>query len=356
VAPVSDSFTIDVRRLRVLAELRQRGTVTATAAALHLTPSAVSQQLATLAREAGVPLLVRAGRGVRLTQQAHLLLEHATAVQAQLERARADLLAFEEGDVGRVAIGAFATAIDRLVAPALAALRQERPGLEIVVHETQAPDCFSDLDRGRLDMVVTVDYRDGPAHGDPRYHRRHLLVDAFDAALPVSHPLAGGPPLELSRLADEPWVLGASGPCAEVSLGACMAAGFTPAVRHRTNDWGALFALVAAGAGVAVVPQLAAPTHTDGVALRRLADPAPARHVYAAVRAGADHGPTVQPVLAMLQRVADAGAAGARRSSAVGPPTTSITSPAPRQLGDTTSAGHGTASPRTRRRPSRASG
>jgi len=93
--PLSRDFTIDLRRLRVLRELDQRGTVAATAAALHLTPSAVSQQLAALAREMGVPLLERRGRGVRLTGQARLLLEHAGAVQAQLERARADLAAWD---------------------------------------------------------------------------------------------------------------------------------------------------------------------------------------------------------------------------------------------------------------------
>src|ERR671910_15879 len=116
--PLSRNFTIDLRRLRVLRELDQRGTVAATAAALHLTPSAVSQQLAALARELGVPLLERRGRGVRLTGQARLLLEHAGAVQAQLERARADLAAWDQGELGFVTVSGFSTAITGLVAPA----------------------------------------------------------------------------------------------------------------------------------------------------------------------------------------------------------------------------------------------
>src|SRR5512147_3074883 len=108
---VSSAFTIDIRRLRVLRELRLRGTIGATASALGLTPSAISQQLSALSREIGVPLLAPQGRGVRLTQQAELLLEHAAAIDVQLERARADLAAFEEGAVGRVTLGTFATAI-----------------------------------------------------------------------------------------------------------------------------------------------------------------------------------------------------------------------------------------------------
>jgi len=134
--PSSSTFMIDIRRFRVLRELRERGTIGATANALSLTPSAISQQIACLSRELGVPLLTPHGRGVRLTPQAQLLLEHAAAVDAQLERARADLAAFDEGTVGRVAVGAFATAISGLVAPALARLRRERPRLRPPLPQT----------------------------------------------------------------------------------------------------------------------------------------------------------------------------------------------------------------------------
>src|SRR6185437_328922 len=109
--PISRDFTIDLRRLRVLRELEQRGTVAATASALHLTPSAVSQQLAGLSREVGAQLLEKHGRGVRLTGQARVLLSHATVVQEQLERARADLAAWQEGELGEVRVAAMSTAI-----------------------------------------------------------------------------------------------------------------------------------------------------------------------------------------------------------------------------------------------------
>jgi DNA-binding transcriptional LysR family regulator len=299
----SHAFTMDIRRLRVLRELRERGTVVATAEALNLTPSAVSQQIAVLAREAGVPLLAPHGRGVRLTPQALLLLEHAAAIDRQLEQARAELAAFAGGEAGKVAVGGFATAIAGLVAPALARLRRERPRLRLSVLEIEAPACFTRLDAGDLDLVITVDHHGGPRRGDPRYARTELLRDPFLAALPAGHPLAQAPEVALEALAEEPWVVGAlRGPCQEVSLAACAAAGFSPDIQFQVNDWEAVAALVAAGCGVALVPRLALPGGgPEGLALRPLAGPRrPSRNLHALVRAGAERHPGLAPVLAAL--------------------------------------------------------
>jgi DNA-binding transcriptional LysR family regulator len=307
--PFSDVLTIDVRRLRVLRELRQRGTVGATAAALNLTPSAISQQLAALSRETGVPLLAPQGRRVRLTPQALLLLDHAAAIEAQLERARADLAAFRQGSAGRVNLGAFATAIAGIVAPALERLRRERPGLVLSVMETEAPECFTRLDAGDLDLVITVDHRHGPSRGDPRYRRVELLDDPLLAALPAGHPLAAAGQVALQDLAQEPWILGAMrGPCQDVAMAAWAGCGFTPAIAHHANDWGAVFALVAAGCGVALVPRMATGAGAPpGVVLRVPAGPqVPGRHLYAAVRAGSERHPSLAPVLAALEAVSSA--------------------------------------------------
>ncbi len=301
--PRSETFTIDLRRLGVLRELQDRGTVAATAGALNLTPSAVSQQIAALGREAGVPLLVAQGRGVRLTPQALLLLEHAAAMDAQWQRARADLAAFDQGAVGRVRIGAFATAITGIVAPALLRLRRERPRLRLWIVESEAPDCFTRLDAGDLDIAITVDHRNGPVLGDPRYSRKELLDDPLLAALAEEHPLAGRSAVDLKELATAPWIVGAMrGPCQEVGLAACAAAGFSPDIVHQANDWSAVFALVAAGCGVALVPRMAVPAAVPpGVVLRPLSGrQSPCRHVYAAIRAGAEGHPSLLPVLAAL--------------------------------------------------------
>ncbi len=307
--PFSIDFTIDLRRLRVLRELRERGTVGATAEALNLTPSAVSQQIANLSRETGIPLLTPQGRGVRLTPQANLLLEHAALVDAQMERARADLAAFQEGQVGRVTLGAFATAISCLIAPALMRLRKSHPRLAVTVLEVEAPDCFTRLDTGDLDLVIAVDYPSGPLRQDPRYSRRDLLHDPFQVALPAGHPLATRNTIDLMELADQPWIMGgAMGPCQATSLAACTGAGFSPDVRHRTGDWLATFALVAAGCGVALIPRLAVPAVLpEGIVLKSLGGAQrPSRHLYAAIRAGSDALPSLVPVLEAIEETARA--------------------------------------------------
>ncbi|HET6437879.1 MAG TPA: LysR family transcriptional regulator [Anaeromyxobacter sp.] len=310
--PFSSTFTIDVRRLRVLRELAQRGTVGATAKALALTPSAISQQLSSLSREVGVPLLEPQGRRVRLTTQARILLEHGALVDAELERARADLEAFAEGAVGRVAIGAFATAISGLVAPAVARIRRERPRLIVSVEEIDAPESLSQLDRGELDLVISVDYQGGPARGDRRYWREELLDDHLLVALPQTHPLAAQRSVDLLSLEAEPWIVGGRrGPCQAAALAACAAAGFTPELSHHVDDWNALLELVAAGCGVGLVPRLAlAGTRPAGVALRPPAGrQRPCRHLFAALRAGAERSPVLAPVLGALLSLARARAA-----------------------------------------------
>lgn len=315
---VSGSFIIDLRRLHVLRMLDEHHTISATAAALHLTPSAVSQQLATLAREVGAPLLARNGRTVTLTGQARLLLDHADTLLAQVEHARADLSAYTRGAAGNVRAGAFASAVTSLLVPAIATLRRDRPHLSVTVTEIHAPDCFRQLDTGQLDLAITVDYPDGPARTDPRYSRADLHRDPYDAALPAGHRLAGRPALTLSDLAAELWITAAShGPCAEISLAAAAAAGFTPHVGHRVDDYTAALALVAADAGISLIPRLARITTPPGVVIRPLGDSAPARTIYAAVRAGAQHDPRFAAVLSALRRApADLHAAARLRSPA----------------------------------------
>jgi DNA-binding transcriptional LysR family regulator len=301
------TFTIDIRRLRVLREVHSRGTLFAAAQALNLTPSAISQQIAGLARDLGAPLLERQGRRVRLSPQARLLLDHAVRIDAELERTRADLARLEEGTVGRVAIGAFATAISGLVASAVALVRRERPRLEVAIEEVEAPACFTRLDRGDLDLVITVDYRGGPPRGDPRYARLELLDDPLLVALKEGHPLAEDRAVDLLALSNEPFIVGASrGPCEEAVLATCSAAGFSPRIAHEVNDWGALLHLVAQGYGVGLVPRLAvALARPPGVALRLPRGRArPCRHLYAAVRAGAEGSPSLTPILEALAMTA----------------------------------------------------
>jgi DNA-binding transcriptional LysR family regulator len=305
--PISRDFTIDLRRLRVLRELEQRGTVAATAVALHLTPSAVSQQLAGLSREVGAQLLEKHGRGVRLTGQARVLLSHATVVQEQLERARADLAAWRDGEIGEVRVAALSTAISGVVAPAIARLRTERPGLDVRALEDEPPQIFSRLDAGDIDIVIAADYQGAPRRHDPHYYRVDLLTDQMDAVLPQGHRLANVGGIRLAELAAEPWVASSErDACAQITLAVCAAAGFSPDVRHECKDWDAVGALVAAGAGVALIPRLAQPLRHEGLAICPVLGSTASRLIFAVVRAGSQHDASTAAVLATLQAVAAA--------------------------------------------------
>lgn len=294
---------IDPRRLRVLSALADHGTVTAAAHALHLTPSAVSQQLAALEAETGQELLRRRGRRVFLTAAGELLVEHANAVAAELERAQAGLAAFAGGKTGRVEVASFASAITQVVAPAVAALRLTAPGVSIRVRDAEGHASVRLLLDGEIDLAITEEYRPSPRADDRRLTRFPLYTEPFDVVLPPEHPLAGEPEVDLRALADEDWVATLPGnPVRDVVELACGQAGFTPRVRHTSDDFRAIGALVRAGAGVALAPRNALP----GLPVRGAA---PLRRVFAAVRRGSEEHPLIALVRDELVR----GSGGAPR-------------------------------------------
>ncbi|SEH01683.1 DNA-binding transcriptional regulator, LysR family [Nonomuraea solani] len=181
---------IDTRRLRTLRAVADHGTVTAAAAALHLTPSAVSQQLVALEHEVGHRLFTRDGRGVRLTAVGKIMLSHANEVLAQLERAEAEVAAYTTGEAGEVTVACFATAISAVLSPAIAALRATAPGLRVRVLDAEGDHSLALLLDGRADLAITVEYRGAPDATDPRLSRRPLYAEPFDLVLPRDHALA----------------------------------------------------------------------------------------------------------------------------------------------------------------------
>ncbi|MFF7449091.1 MULTISPECIES: LysR substrate-binding domain-containing protein [unclassified Streptomyces] len=300
---LSQAFTVDLRRLTVLRELQRRGSLARTAQALHLTPSAVSQQIAALSREIGAPLTERDGRGVRLTGQARVLLAHADAIAAQLERARADLAAYGSGGRGSVTIGCFSSAILGLLPGVLRALAERLPEVRVDVVESEPPDLFTALDAGQVDVAVAVDFAATPPHTDRRYSRTDLLRDVLDLVVPADHPLADREAVALRELAAETWIAGDARSCVgAIARAVCATSGFTPDIRHAVDDWGAVAALVEAGAGVALIPRLVRPLYAH----RRLAAPAtrgeqPSRNVFAAVRTGSETDPVLAAVRDQLR-------------------------------------------------------
>lgn len=293
----------DIKKLQILRTLSERGTVTATARTLRMTPSAVSQQLSNLAKQLGVPLLEAHGRRVRLTDAAHLVLRHAEAVFAQLELADAELAAYAQGEAGEVRVGAFSTAVPALVVPAVRELRATAPGISVRVREVEAAEAYELLAAGEVDVALSLAVT-APAAGDAdtRFTRESLLADPLDVALPVEHPLAAVEGLRLADLAGEPWIFGGSGPWSEITRAACEGAGFSPEQAHSAAGWTAILAMVEAGMGVALVPRMAA-VRRDGVVMRALSADHPRRHVVAAVRRGAAGGAGVSRVLSALRGV-----------------------------------------------------
>ncbi|HEX4817839.1 MAG TPA: LysR family transcriptional regulator [Nonomuraea sp.] len=295
---------IDTRRLRTLRAVADHGTVTAAAAALHLTPSAVSQQLGALEHEVGHRLFVRDGRGVHLTAVGKIMLGHANEVLAQLERAEAEVAAYTAGEAGEVTVACFATAISAVLSPAIIALRESAPGVRVRVLDAEGDQSLAMLLDSEADLAVAVEYRGAPDASDRRLSRLPLYAEPFDLVLPRDHPAAGAPVTSLGALAPETWIGPYPGnPVHDVITFACQQAGFTPDLAHCSDDFRAVVALVGAGAGVALVPRLALrDVALPGVVVRPA--PGPERRVFAAVRRGADSHPAVRPLLAALHTVA----------------------------------------------------
>jgi DNA-binding transcriptional LysR family regulator len=257
---------LDVRRLRLLCDLSRLGTIAAVARAHTYTPSAVSQQLAVLEREAGVPLLERSGRRVVLTAAGRLLAGHAETVLAALEQTTAALAAVSAGLSGPLRIGAFPTAVRTLLPAALVTLGAQHPGLELMVTELDPVAVPAALHERRLDVGLVHDYDVVPVRPDPALDAVPLLDETVYLAVPT------GGPASVRDAAAAAWIMAGPGTlCRTVILHVCRTAGFAPRERHVADDFATVLALVAAGQGVSLVPELAAARPPAGVRLIPLA-------------------------------------------------------------------------------------
>jgi DNA-binding transcriptional LysR family regulator len=293
---------LDVRKLRLLRELARCGTITAVAEALSYTPSAVSQQLAALEREAGLPLLQRSGRRVTLTPAGAALAGQTEAILALLEQAAAALAAARAGLTGPLRIGAFPTAMRTILPAALVALGRDHPGLELMVTELDPADVPDALRSGALDVALTHEYDYVPTAPDPALATEPLLEEAIYLASRPPAPEAGAGDA-IRRHRDAPWIMASPGTlCHAMAVRACQAAGFAPRIRHHADDFGTVLALVAAGQGVALVPQLGAIGPPADVTLT----PLPARRrTRIAYRNGTRHQPPVSACIAAIRAAVD---------------------------------------------------
>jgi DNA-binding transcriptional LysR family regulator len=312
---------LELRRLRLLRELHERGTIAAVADALQFTPSAVSQQLAMLERETGVRLLERAGRGVRLTDPALVLVDHAGALLERAAEAEADLAAAASTVTGRGRIAGFQSVALRVALPAMEALARDAPQLRCEFVEAEPEQALPALALGDVDLVIGDAWQHQPWRMPAGLRTEELLRDPVHVALPVRDPLARRhrDAVPLAALAGAAWASGhpAMG-WEEMTRRACREhGGFEPDIRHRTNDATVALALVARGLAVTLVPDLVLAKRPPGVALRRIAEAPVSRAIFAATRASDAARPSTQ---ALLSAIRDAVAALLSRSAARGRP------------------------------------
>ncbi|GIE88388.1 LysR substrate-binding domain-containing protein [Actinoplanes regularis] len=283
---------LDVRKLRLLCDLERLGTIAAVAQARSYTPSAVSQQLATLEREAGVALLERSGRRVAFTAAGQVLARHAATVLSALEETDAALAAVRSGPAGPLRIGAFPTAVRTLLPAALVTLGCDHPALELMVTELDPAQVPAALRERRLDVGLLNDYDVAPGDVDPDLDSVPLLEETVFLAVPVAVRCG-----TLAEARDQPWIMASEGTlCHDVTLRVCAAEGYRPRVRHRADDFVTVLALVGAGQGVSLVPELAA-SPVEGVRLLPLGL---RRRTRIAYRKGAAGHPAVAALVAAL--------------------------------------------------------
>jgi DNA-binding transcriptional LysR family regulator len=259
----------------------REGSMTAAASALGYTQSAVSQAVAALEKEAGTPLLERGARGVRPTAAGEVLARHAALLREQLDRAAGDLDDHLHVRAGRLRLAAFPSAANVLVPPAVAAFRTAHPGVELSLDETEPEQAADGLRDGRHDLGIVFDYPFRPVLDTSGIVLHDLGADEMLVAVPPGHAAAGRDVIALADLRGETWVSSSDPTCNLLLTHGAGQAGFTPRVAFASDDYGAVGRLVAAGVGVALIPELAAPTAGDAV-LRRL-DPAPVRSLHVAL-------------------------------------------------------------------------
>ncbi|MFI5687021.1 LysR family transcriptional regulator [Streptomyces sp. NPDC051636] len=296
---------LNLERLRTLDALARHGSVSGAAEALHVTTSAVSQQLGKLEREVGQQLLAKNGRGVRLTDGGRLLAEHAARILSQVELAQSDLEAHRGQVAGELRLSAFPTAARGLFPTALADLRARHPALRVRSCELEPENGVAGVVRGDLDLAVVLDWYNKPMPVPDGLVKAPLLDDPADVALPVGHPLADRDEVDLGEFAEDEWITWGEGEfCHEWLMFTLRSRGVEPIVGHRAAETHTQLGLVAAGLGVCVAPLLGRHPMPPGVVTVPLRQRV-RRHVYVVWRADADRRPSIRAAVEALRTAAE---------------------------------------------------
>ncbi|CQR65196.1 LysR family transcriptional regulator [Streptomyces leeuwenhoekii] len=301
---------LNLERLRTLDALARHGSVSGAAEGLHITTSAVSQQMSKLEREVGQQLLARNGRGVRLTDAGRLLAEHAARILSQVALAQSDLEAHRGQVVGELRLSAFPTAARGLFPTALSALRAAHPALRVRSCELEPERGIAGVVRGDLDLAVVLDWYNKPLPVPDGLVKAPVLDDPADVALPAGHRLAGRAEADLAEFAEDEWITWGEGEfCHEWLVFTLRSKGIEPIIGHRAAETHTQLALVAAGLGVCIAPLLGRHPLPDGVVTVPLKQRV-RRHVYVVWRADADRRPSIRAAVQALREAGERVATG----------------------------------------------
>jgi DNA-binding transcriptional LysR family regulator len=291
---------LNLGRLNVFQEVVERGSFSAAADSLSYSQSAVSQSIATLEGELGVALIERRRGGLRPTAAGAALAAHVGGIMARIERAESELGAIAAGHGGRLRAASFPTAGATLMPQAIAGFRASHPGVEVTLAEGEPEQIAPRLRAGEFDLVLLFEFDAVGERLGAGMRRFELFDDPLHLALRHDHPLAKRKRVRLEDLREESWIqTSAASPCAKHVIRSCHAAGFEPSISFESDDYQTVQGLVAAGVGVALIPELALPTIRDDIVVRALDPASPARRVFAATPRGAAVTPAVATMLAV---------------------------------------------------------
>ncbi len=295
----------NVSRLNVFREVIAHGSFSAAAENLSYSQSAVSQAIATLEGEAGAALIERSRGGVRPTVAGAALAGHIPGILAQMETAETEIAAIAAGRGGRLRTASFPTAGATLMPQAVAGFRASHPGVELTLAEGEPEEIAPRLRAGEFDLVLLFEFEGVGERLGAGMRRFDLFEDPLHLALRRDHPLAKRKQLALEDLREESWVqTSATSPCARHVIRSCHAAGFEPSVSFESDDYQTVQGLVAAGVGVALIPQLALSTIRPDIQVRPLHPASPVRKVFAATPRAAAATPAVATMLDVLRQAA----------------------------------------------------
>ncbi|MGH3186398.1 MAG: LysR family transcriptional regulator [Streptosporangiaceae bacterium] len=303
---------LDLHRLRLLQEFAARGSIARTAAVLGYTPSAVSQQLAALEREAGIALLDRSARRAELTDAGRRLAGHAERILAMVEEAETDLSARAQEPAGRVVVTAFPSAAVAF-APALARSLRTHPSLALVLRQTPAREGLRQVRAGEVDVAIVDDWTSRLAEeiesGGSILTCYHLIRDRLALVVPRAHRAADpGQPVDLRALRFDPWLAAPAGEASRQAVDRLLAAvGVAPPVLSEFEGMSTIVSLVARGIGIAILPRLAVAAGERRVAVRELPHGLDlARDIHAVARTASVRRPSVAVILSALRYAAKA--------------------------------------------------